>query len=325
MRSEAQFVDRRRFGGLAAAGLALLPSMARAQIVAPPINPADHPPPEVEEPNGAAASRVPTGRDSSARLTAPVMINGAGPFQFMIDTGANRSVINKELAERLALPPGPAVSLNTVAKASMRPSVIIDRLQLGDRVQRRVRAPSVNLAGAPDVDGVLGVDWLRGRRLLLDFKGKSLEIGAPQREASREGRVIVPAKRRSGQLTMIDADIGGRPISALVDSGSELSLGNDALRKMVASSGSVNAGKFQRIGITSILGENFPGDLLYVPFMRLGGLTIGNAPVVFAESHAFRLWGLTKTPAVILGMDLLTQFDAVALDFGNSTVRFDFT
>jgi hypothetical protein len=46
-------------------------------------------------------------------------------------------------------------------------------------------------------------------------------------------------------------------------------------------------------------------------------------PVVYSEAHVFDLWDLKKTPALVLGMDLLTQFESVALDFGRSQVRFD--
>jgi hypothetical protein len=45
--------------------------------------------------------------------------------------------------------------------------------------------------------------------------------------------------------------------------------------------------------------------------------------VAFADVHVFDLWKLRDRPAVVLGMDLLTQFDLVALDFGRSAVRFD--
>ncbi len=319
--------DRRQFAGLmAAAGLAGWPSLAGAQITMPLPPPEPEgliPPPDDVE--GKDPTRVSTGQDKSFRMTAPVSVNGQGPFPFLVDTGANRSCVSLELAERLQLPAGPPVNLHTVAKVGLRPSVIVDRLQVGERAQRRVRVPALNLVGADGVDGVLGVDWLKGRRLLLDFKSKALEILAPMAEQSRTGRVVVPARRRSGQLTMIDADVGGAQISAMIDSGSELSLGNQALRKLVSSSRSVRASDFRRVSITTVIGESFPGDLLYVPFMRLGGLTIGNAPVVFADTHVFKLWDLHEKPAVILGMDLLTQFNAVALDFGRSTVRFDFT
>lgn len=317
--------DRRQFAGLmAAAGLAGLPGLAGAQVVMPPPPaPSLIPPPDNVE--GKDPSRVPTGQDDSFRLTAPVMVNGQGPFPFLVDTGANRSCVSLDLAQRLNLPAGPQVSLHTVARVAVRPSVIVDRLQLGERSQRNVRVPALNLLGAPGVDGILGIDWLKGRRLMLNFKDKLLEILPPMAEQSRTGQVVVPARRRSGQLTMVDADVGGARISAMIDSGSELSLGNLALRRLVAGSGSVRAADFRRVTITTVVGESFPGDMLYVPFMRLGGLTIGNAPVIFADTHVFKLWDLNDKPAVILGMDLLTQFNAVVLDFGRSTVRFDFT
>lgn len=311
--------NRRQLTGLlaATAGLAAAAplDLARAQVVT-----SDPVAPETE---GTDPSKVATGRDASLRMVAPVRINGKGPYLFLVDTGSNRSCISRKLADELSLPAGPQVSVHTVVKSQVRPTVVIDRLQLGTRSQRRVKVPALDLVGSDDVDGILGVDWLKGQRLVLNFKNHELEVMAPIAETSHDGQIVVPARRRSGQLTLIDADVGGSRISAMIDSGSELSLGNAALRRMVTASGSVHADKFQRIYITSVVGETFPADLLYVPFMRLGGLNIGNVPVAFAETQVFELWDLHKTPAIILGMDLLTQFNAVALDFGRSTVRFD--
>ena len=59
------------------------------------------------------------------------------------------------------------------------------------------------------------------------------------------------------------------------------------------------------------------------PFIRLGGLTLGNVPVVFTDMPVFKLWDLHDTPTMMLGIDLLTQFTTVAVDFGRSAVRFD--
>ena len=42
---------------------------------------------------------------------------------------------------------------------------------MGPRNRRKVRAPALPIKGS-DVDGVLGVDWLKGQRLVLDFKGR---------------------------------------------------------------------------------------------------------------------------------------------------------
>jgi predicted aspartyl protease len=306
---------------LAAAGLAAGPFSAFAQEVPVGAGPQVTPPAPGDAEDSDNATKVGADRDNATRLVAPVSINGQGPFRFMVDTGANRSCMSRELAEKLALEAGPPVSLHTVVAARTRPSVKVDRLQLGSRSQRNVNIPVLPMPGA-DADGVLGVDWLKNRRLVLDFQGKSLEIAAPKHETSSQNRVVVPARRRSGQLTMVDADVGGRSISAMIDSGSELSIGNSALRRLMPPS-AVDRSGVQRIQMTSLVGEKFSGDLLYVPFMRLGGLNLGNVPVVFAETHVFSLWDLQNKPAIILGMDLLTQFTAVALDFGRSTVRFD--
>jgi predicted aspartyl protease len=312
--------------GLAVAGLAAsaLPAWAQTSPAPPPV--AKPPQPADDEPQvegGDAPSKVAADRDTALRLVVPVMVNGQGPFNFIVDTGANRSCMSQALAAKLQLDSAGAIPVHTVVGVRNRASVRVDRLQIGEKTQRRVQVPVLPITGV-EADGVLGVDWLKNRRLVLDFKGKSLEITAPRAEAPAEDRVIVPARRRSGQLTLVDADVGGKPISALIDSGSQLSIGNSALRHILPSLGVEERNRVQQVELASLIGETFTGEMLYVPFLRLGGLTLGNVPVVFADTHVFQLWKLSTTPSLILGMDLLTQFTAVALDFGRSTVRFDF-
>lgn len=301
-------LDRRSLGLMLAATTAGRFGAAQAQT--PEQDPAEPP------------TRVEAVNDAFTRMLAPVTLNGLGPFRFMVDTGANRSCISKVLADTLDFPEGPQVSLHTVVSSRLRNSVKVDRLQVGLRSQRNVNIPVVPMPKS-EADGVLGVDWLKGRRLVLDFKGKGLEIIAPKNENSTASRVVVPAQRRSGQLTMIDADMNGHPINAMIDSGSEISIGNDVLRKLLPPPTAGDRGLMREVFLSTLVGERFTGQMGYLPFMRLGGLNLGNVPVVFAESHVFSLWGLKTKPAIILGMDLLTQFDAVALDFGRSTVRFD--
>ncbi|WP_374575119.1 aspartyl protease family protein [Phenylobacterium sp.] len=316
--------DRRRFTQLAgAAGLAALTPLAGAWAQTADPTPAPGAEPADAQPADDGPSQVAMARDRSLRMLAPVMINGQGPYQFLVDTGANRSCIRKDLAETLALPPGPMAAVSTIAGRSLRPTVVIDELFVGRRSQRRVKVPLLRMTADDPADGVLGVDWLKNRRLLLDFEAKVLEIAAPRRDTSGDKRVVVPARRRSGQLTLIDADSSGRRISALIDSGSELTIGNAPMRKLVEESSNGLLLPPTTITMVTVVGETFHGEMLNVPFMRLGGLTLGNVPVVFAKSHVFRLWGLQNKPTVVLGMDLLSEFTSVALDFGRSTVRFD--
>ena len=45
------------------------------------------------------------GRDLHDRMTVPVKVVEQGPFEFLIDTGAQNTVLSKSLAARLSLAP----------------------------------------------------------------------------------------------------------------------------------------------------------------------------------------------------------------------------
>lgn len=255
-------------------------------------------------------------------ITAPVKINGEGPFRFMVDTGANVSCVSQNLARALDLPLGREVEVNTIVGKRVRQSVVIDKLEISTRTRKRVNAPVLPMTGF-DIDGLLGVDWLKGQRLVMGFAGSTLEITRSRDDSARRGRVVVPARRKSGQLTIVDADLNGRKISAMIDSGSQFSIGNKALRRIIEQTDRSAAAMATRVSLLSIAGETFYGDQLYLPFIRIGGLNLGNVPVVFTDAAVFKLWDLHETPTIMLGIDLLTQFDTVAVDFGRSSVRFD--
>lgn len=318
----ARPLTRRTVAGAAVAAGAmgftqLLFAQAPGEAEPPPEAPQDAVVPGVAEPDAS----VPTTSNKFEHITAPVRINGQGPFVFLVDTGANRSCVSNALAQRLGLPSGPPLTVHTSMGKRVRQSAIVERLEVGTRSARRVHAPMLPIAMS--VDGVLGVDWLKGQRLVLNFKDQVMEITAPRAETSKADSVVVPARRRMGQLTIVDADMGDTRLAAMIDSGSEVSMGNEALRRRLGEQ--PGRGPPQKIGLVSITGEKFEGDLLYLPFMRLGGLHLGNVPIVFTEMHVFQLWELTRIPTVVLGMDLLTLFNQVAVDFGKATVRFDFT
>ncbi|HEY9234850.1 MULTISPECIES: retroviral-like aspartic protease family protein [Phenylobacterium] len=299
---------------MAAAGgfLAALPALAFGQV------------PETisPEPADESPAAIALTRKMFEHITAPVRINGEGPYRFMVDTGANVSCVSQTLARTLELPAGPRIEVNTIVGRRARESVLIDKLEIATRTRKRVSAPVLPMSGF-DIDGVLGVDWLKGQRLVMGFAGQMLEITRSRDDGARKGRVVVPARRKSGQLTMVDADLNGRKISAMIDSGSQFSIGNRALRRIIEQTDRTANALAQKVTLMSIAGESIGGDQLYLPFIRIGGLNLGNVPVVFTDMPVFKLWDLHDTPTIMLGIDLLTQFETVALDFGRSSVRFD--
>ena len=75
------------------------------------------------------------------RMSIGVQVNGRGPFQFLVDSGADRSLIGATLARRLALPPGATVRLNDVVGATTVGTFLVDDLKVGESSTFAVSAP----------------------------------------------------------------------------------------------------------------------------------------------------------------------------------------
>lgn len=304
---------------MAAAGSALPLSRAFSQTPPPP------PAAPSAEPADDQPTQIGATKDKFEHLLAPVDINGEGPFNFILDTGANVSCVSRTLADRLMLAAAGTTAVHTMVGVRDRPSVMIKTLTVGQRHRRDVKAPALPAFGG-QVDGLLGVDWLGGQKLVLDMRQKKIEIMPSRGEYPTQTRYIVPCRRKLGQLTIVDADLSGHKISAMIDSGSQVTMCNFPLHELVLTMESRSRFPKEHIPVKleTIAGEPFSGEMFYLPFLRLGGLQLGNVPTVFSPfTEVFDIWGLKNTPALVLGMDLLAQFEAVAMDFGRNQVRFD--
>src|SRR5688572_31566439 len=76
---------------------------------------------------------APTRLDRIGRVMTHVMVNGKGPFRFVIDTGASRSTLSPHLAKSLGLKHSVScdVMLNGVTGAAEVPTVAIDSIEVG--------------------------------------------------------------------------------------------------------------------------------------------------------------------------------------------------
>ncbi|MBU2362551.1 MAG: retroviral-like aspartic protease family protein [Alphaproteobacteria bacterium] len=287
-----------------------------------------------QPPDSAALA---TGLDLSSRMTAPVRINGEGPFPFVVDTGANRTVVSDELASSLGLRAGPVANVHGVAGVEPTQTAVVDELRVGSVVSRDLLAPRLprQRLGA---DGLIGVDVLRNRKVLMDFRRGELVIsadslrdlgpldlrvegtGGPRRDLGP--KVTVPARFRFGQLIIVGADVRRRPVTAFLDSGSQSTVGSSAMGALV--SADLNAPRPMRLSVPvlSATGQTATGELGVTPLLKIGGLTITQLPTVFADLHVFGLWGLQDRAALLIGVDVMRQFNAIELDYRDRTVMF---
>lgn len=252
------------------------------------------------------------------RMTTPVMIDGKGPFPFIVDTGANQSVISDELARRLQLPAGPSAPLNGVAGIQLAPTTIAT-LGIGGAVRTGVTLSLLPAAGI-GAAGMLGLDGLEDRRITLDFGRQTLRIEAAGRNYRDPAEIVVKAQRRDGQLILVDADLDSIPVTAFLDSGAENTIGNLSLHALA--SRRHPADQWTQIPILSATGQTILAQISDLPRLRVATLRLPSWPVAFADLHTFRMWNLTEKPALLLGVDVLSRFEYVCLDFARSEVRF---
>ena len=74
--------------------------------------------------------------------------------------------------------------------------------------------------------------------------------------------------------------------------------------------------------LISATGQTSPATLALLPRLRLGGIGLNSIRAAFAPLHIFNLWGLNERPAMLVGIDVLRNFDTVTLDFGRKEVTF---
>jgi predicted aspartyl protease len=82
---------------------------------------------------------ISSGADAAFRMTVPVMVNGQGPFHFVIDTGADRTVISRETADQLALPQAGTSRLHAMGGAGQVRMVKVDQLQMSNRTTKHLK------------------------------------------------------------------------------------------------------------------------------------------------------------------------------------------
>jgi predicted aspartyl protease len=176
--------------------------------------------PSVDETTQTQDIRFKNQRDD--RMTVPVKLSGTGPFQFLVDTGADRTAISSQLASRLGLSKGDNANVHTIAGISTVSTATVPDLELMRTPQKIVDAPVLDRE-AMGADGIIGVDSLRSQRVEFDFPAQTLSIvpSATRDFHDEPGTIVVQAARRNGRLVVTDAVANGHSLTVVIDTGAQ--------------------------------------------------------------------------------------------------------
>ena len=258
-------------------------------------------------------------RERYDRMTVPVTIQGQGPYDFLIDTGAQATVLSRALADELQLFERKTATLVGMASIQQVETTPIEDFTLGSRNFYIREAPVVEGAHIGEADGILGIDSLQDQRVLLDFAKRRIAVADAEQLGGNSGyEIVVKARERLGQMIITSARLDGIKVDVIVDTGAQSSIGNMALLERLRPNR-----KLADTEMTDINGVTMEGVVRVAERLDLGRASIQNFPILFADSRPFHTLGLADKPALILGMTELKLFRRVAIDFKTRRVLFD--
>lgn len=191
-----------------------------------------------------------------------IMINGKGPFRFVIDTGASMSVLSDKTADRLGVKPvAKGGSARAIGGSGTFPILygLLDSMQMGetriDTVPIYIRTVH-STADTPEAersDGYIGLSVLSQYAVTLDYKSKEMLLDrTPLRDeqlaSQQAGKPVadqtgvatpvenlgalaatgveVPIRSTSGGLASAEAHLPtmDRPLNFIVDTGATISV-----------------------------------------------------------------------------------------------------
>jgi predicted aspartyl protease len=142
-----------------------------------------------------------------------VLLNGAGPFRMMVDTGNASSLIRPQVARRLEVRPAYTVEHEAGGHTRREPVALLDQVTTGGLTEHSVEAMIGDVA-LDGVDGVLGQSWLVRHNYLLDYRNGRVEIDGPPPAAAAN-----MALHSEDGRPLVDAMVDGRRANLVVDSG----------------------------------------------------------------------------------------------------------
>lgn len=310
------------FLALTAAALAAAPLLPPPPAPGPAVTRLEATSAPPVDPPAQAGEALRFSRLSDDRMTVKVEVGSNGPFRFLVDTGADRSAVSRELATRLGLPRGHSATLHSVTGVSTVDTASLRGMQIASRTLPDVHAPLLE-AEHVGADGILGTDVLKSAMVRFDFRQGLLSItpkGRAQASRPEPDTIVVEAQRKSGRLIVTEAELDGQRLTVVLDTGSEISIGNAALHRALARRRQL--GTERPVTLYSVTGSTLPASYIVARQLDIGSVSLTDLGIAFAEAHTFKAMGIDQKPALLLGMNALKAFDSLTIDMAAKKLRF---
>jgi predicted aspartyl protease len=247
---------------------------------------------------------------ASRRDVATVEVEARGlRFPALIDTGAQRTALDRTFADRLGLNgrfPLPMLAYGVSGQPQLGSGVRLD-LAVGDLAARGLTAAVLELGPIAGAQGlstplIIGQDVLQAAVAEIDYPGRRLRLLRAESYAPPPRSVTAPSRRR-GKALWATVGLDGAPVEGLVDTGASGALSLMSTLPVVA--GLPPASRTER---AVVLGGVMESAVVEGRTVTFAGETFRDL-----EVHVHGDVGLPGLPDVIIGAELLAR-NAVSLD-----------
>lgn len=255
-------------------------------------------------------------------ILLPVHVNGSGPFDFILDTGAGTSLVSSDLAKQLQVK---VLGSKEGQSAGGTVSVSLAKLNsiaVGDAKLDNVDVGIVDLShigntvGAK-IDGDLGYNFLKNYRIAIDYRARVIRFDDPKRVETfgRKPQTEIPMRLASPAKPLVLIDVyadGHGPFQFAIDTGTSTTAFTPELaKKLQLSTTPIGPGTTAGAAVDVTAGT--------VKSFQVGGAKVDNMTVVVANFFEMLSAAIGTKLDGIVGYNFLNQYQVV-IDYPNETL-----
>jgi predicted aspartyl protease len=258
-------------------------------------------------------------------ILLPTRVNGAGPFEFILDTGAGTSLLSAKLAQQLNIKIlGTKEGKSAGGKISVSLAKV-DSFAVGHAKIEDVEVGIVDLGHiaktiGTKIDGDVGYNFLKHFRVTIDYQTGEIRFDDPKRieNFGRTPKTEIPMRLASPAkpLVLIDAHANGRgPFQFAIDTGTSTTAVAPEVAQQLGIAGSP-------IGPLTTGGSQVNVTAGNIKSFQVGGARIDDLVVVVADFFTMLSQAVGAKLDGIVGYNFLRNF-RVVMDYPSEKFRLE--
>ena len=258
-------------------------------------------------------------------ILLPTRVNGAGPFDFILDTGAGTSLLSAELAQQLNIKVlGTKEGQSAGGKVSVSLAKV-ESLALGQAKIEDIEVGIVDLGHiaktiGTKIDGDVGYNFLKYFRVTIDYQIGEIQFDDPRRieNFGRTSKTEIPMRLASPAKPLVLVDVyanGGGPFQFAIDTGTSTTAVAPDVARQLGIEGSP-------IGPLTTGGSQVSVTAGNLKSFQIGGARIDDLVVVVADFFGMLSQAVGAKLDGIVGYNFLRNF-RVVMDYPSEKFRLE--